>query len=70
MSRLRFRCLRCLREGSRNECHEFRPGEVPGFRDQCPNCRSTDVEVLDPAVYGAGGAPAGEASAASSESSN
>jgi len=29
------------------------PGCVPGFMDKCPTCHSTDIEVVDPAMYGA-----------------
>jgi hypothetical protein len=52
-SRLLFRCCHCGATGSRNESFHAQPGCVPGFMDKCPTCHSTDVEVMDPAVYGA-----------------
>jgi hypothetical protein len=50
-SRLNFRCCHCSTGGSRNASYHAMPGSVPGFMDKCPNCHSTDVEVVDPAVY-------------------
>jgi hypothetical protein len=41
-----FRCLRCGAGGSRSESRKLRPGQVPGFVDECPRCRSYDVDVI------------------------
>jgi hypothetical protein len=53
VSRLSFRCCHCHASGSRNESFHPMPGCVPGFMDKCPTCHSTDIEVVDPAMYGA-----------------
>jgi hypothetical protein len=48
MSRCYFRCIHCSREGNRSETFKARPKACPSFTDECPSCRSQDVEVMTP----------------------
>jgi len=39
-------CVRCGWFGTRSKTYKEKPEELPSFHDQCPNCRSSDIEVL------------------------
>ena len=49
-SRLWAFCGRCNSEGSRDAFYIAVPSGVPAFKDKCPNCKSEDVNIYDPAV--------------------
>jgi hypothetical protein len=49
VSKLVFSCVRCKLTGSRDYSYKALPGQTPNFTDICPGCRSTDIEVSNPA---------------------